>query len=104
MTKLVETAGRPVDEDVAGRLAGLHQIGKGEPSELVCYRSLSALPDWLNRVRAYCQKPPPDQLRAADWLLDNDYQVARTIRLVEKDLPEGFYRQLPGLTGPGSKS
>lgn len=100
MTQLVEQAGHPVDDDVAGRLAGLHQVGKGEPSKLMCYRSLSALPDWLNRARAYCQKPPPDQLRAADWLLDNDYQVARAIRLVEKDLPDGFYRQLPSLADP----
>ncbi|WP_299753839.1 glucoamylase family protein [uncultured Boseongicola sp.] len=100
MTSLVETAGRPVDEDAAGRLAELHQVGEGEPCELVCYRSLSAFPDWLNCLRAYCQKPPPDQLRAADWLLDNDYQVARAIRLVQKDLPADFYRKLPGLTAP----
>ncbi len=100
MTHSIDTATRPIDEDVAGQLAKRHHIGRGPPFKLACYRSLSAFPDWLNGLRAYYQTPPPDHLRAADWLLDNDYQIARAIRLVEKDLPDGFYRQLPGLTGP----
>ena len=104
MTQPIDNAERPVDDGFARRLAGLHEVGKGPPSELACYQSLSALPEFLNRVRAYCQKPPPDQLRAADWLLDNDYQVARAIRLVKKDLPAGFYRRLPGLAAPKGKN
>ncbi|HZD11833.1 MAG TPA: cellobiose phosphorylase, partial [Candidatus Binatia bacterium] len=34
---------------------------------------------------------------AAEWLLDNYYLVQRAERLIEKDLPETYYEQLPKL-------
>src|SRR6185312_13893844 len=38
---------------------------------------------------------------AAEWLIDNFYQVERQIRQVRSDLPTRYYRQLPKLTtGP----
>lgn len=38
---------------------------------------------------------------AAEWLIDNFYQVERQIRQVRSDLPPRYYRQLPKLTtGP----
>ncbi len=38
---------------------------------------------------------------AAEWLLDNYHVVEEQIRQIRKDLPPGFYRQLPKLaTGP----
>jgi cyclic beta-1,2-glucan synthetase len=38
---------------------------------------------------------------AAEWLIDNFYQVERQIRQVRSDLPPRYYRQLPALaTGP----
>jgi len=35
----------------------------------------------------------------AEWLLDNFYLIQQVVRQVRQDLPEGFYRQLPILTG-----
>ncbi len=52
------------------------------------------MPAWLEEARRYCQRPEPRVVRAADWLLDNDYQVIRAIRQVESDLPVKFYMQL----------
>ena len=38
---------------------------------------------------------------AAEWLLDNYHLVERQLRQIDRDLPPGFYRQLPKLqTGP----
>lgn len=34
---------------------------------------------------------------AAEWLLDNDYLIMQTLRLIEEDLPLSFSRQLPHL-------
>ncbi len=43
----------------------------------------------------------PDVQRApsytAEWLLDNFYIIQQTLRQVQEDMPEGFYRQLPKL-------
>ncbi|MCP4536804.1 MAG: hypothetical protein GY832_06630 [Chloroflexi bacterium] len=43
----------------------------------------------------------PDMQRApsytAEWLLDNFYIIQQTLRQIEEDMPEGFYRQLPKL-------
>jgi cyclic beta-1,2-glucan synthetase len=37
---------------------------------------------------------------AAEWLLDNFHLVAAEIREVRRDLPRGYYRQLPALAPP----
>ncbi|GAA4644057.1 glucoamylase family protein [Pontixanthobacter gangjinensis] len=42
--------------------------------------------------------PPPSAGKAAEWLLDNDYQVFRALQRVEEDMPRNFYRQLPALS------
>jgi cyclic beta-1,2-glucan synthetase len=34
---------------------------------------------------------------AAEWLLDNFYVVQQALRLVQEDMPKGYYRQLPKL-------
>ena len=38
---------------------------------------------------------------AAEWLLDNFYVVEQALHLIQNDLPETFYRQLPVLDGDG---
>ncbi len=90
-----------------GTLRGLphgQRFGQVWPDMLPVYRALPKLSDWLKRARAYCQDPPQDHVRAADWLLDNDYQVARAIRQVEEDLPRDYYRQQPALDAqPGAR-
>ena len=97
MTLAAEIGPHAEQEEVAQKLAASHQLGAGPPAKLDAYRSLSALPDWLDKVRRYCQNPEPDHSRAADWLLDNDYQVARALRRLQEDLPVSFYKRLPAL-------
>ena len=87
----------PQGENTPGRMPPDPGVGEGRPDFLSVYRALPRLPDWLKRVRAYCQNPPPDHNRAADWLLDNDYQVARSIRQIQQDLPRDYYQQLAAL-------
>lgn len=36
---------------------------------------------------------------AAEWVLDNFYQVQQTFRAIRNDMPVSYYRQLPKLTG-----
>ncbi|RIK41851.1 MAG: hypothetical protein DCC55_10590 [Chloroflexi bacterium] len=36
---------------------------------------------------------------AAEWLLDNNYIIEQTLRQIDEDLPEGYYRELPKLAG-----
>jgi cyclic beta-1,2-glucan synthetase len=81
-------------------LARSHRLAKGRPVELDCYRKISDLPDWLEKVRLYCQTPHPEHNRAADWFLDNNYQVMRAIRQLRQDLPDSFYRRLTPLDDP----
>ena len=70
------------------------------PAELLdIYGALPTLDDWFEEVRAFCAEPPPDHARAADWILDNDYQVKRALRRLDKDLPREFYDKLPALKG-----
>ena len=38
--------------------------------------------------------PRPENARAADWLLDNDYQISRAIREIRQDMPAAFYKRL----------
>ena len=87
---------------IALDLAASHLVSGAPPTRLAIHRSLASLPDWLEQVLAYCRDPAPRHRRAADWLLDNDYQVVRAIRRLKQDLPDEFYRRLPSLQdGPG---
>ena len=50
---------------------------------------------WLADTRAACLAPPDDAEKAAEWILDNDYQINRALREIVQDLPLGFYNRLP---------
>ena len=60
-------------------------------------RQIGALGRWLDEVRLACVDPPPEASKAAEWLLDNDYQVQRALRQIDKDMPPSFYRKLSAL-------
>jgi cyclic beta-1,2-glucan synthetase len=81
-------------------VAAGHTVAAGPPAILDVYRGLPSLDKWFNSVRAYCANPPADQARAADWILDNDYQIFRALRRLKDDLPRHFYERLPALSGP----
>jgi cyclic beta-1,2-glucan glucanotransferase len=61
------------------------------------YKLLSRAHEFFSRLA------PRDYLPsvAAEWLLDNFYLIQKTVRQVQTDLPEKFYRELPKLSaGP----
>jgi len=90
------------DEDVfqeqARSLAAQLRVTSG-PAPLGIYSHLRRLPDWLERVRHYALDPDPAHARAADWLLDNDYQIARAVRRLGEDLPPAFFSRLTTAEG-----
>jgi len=81
----------------ARALAERHRVQEGPSLLLESYRALPRLPDWFDRVRVYCVDPAPDHQRAADWLLDNDYQIKRAFRRLQSGMPREFYDRLPAL-------
>jgi cyclic beta-1,2-glucan glucanotransferase len=82
-------------EDTARALAKSHGAKTVQFPELDLYCQLAKMPQWLDEVRTYCSDPDSSHSRAADWLLDNDYQILRAIRRVKEDLPENFFHRLP---------
>jgi len=75
-------------------LAGSGRHGPPPPMPLDVLQKIDALPDWLESLRRFCVEPRPDHARAADWLLDNDYQISRAIREIRQDMPANFYNRL----------
>ncbi|PUB12428.1 GH36-type glycosyl hydrolase domain-containing protein [Yoonia sediminilitoris] len=95
---------RDVFPDTAA-LATEHTIASGPPALLACYRALPDLDDWFDQVRSFCADPPTQAERAAEWILDNDYQIIRALRRLKEGLPRHFYDKLPALAepdGPGT--
>jgi cyclic beta-1,2-glucan synthetase len=81
----------------AQRLSEHHRIVDGAPSAIPAWEALSASRKWLHDARLACAKAQPGAGKAAEWLLDNDYQVHRAIREIRHDLPASFYVHLPAV-------
>ena len=77
-----------------------HGVDNGLPERAPVWRKLAAILPWLDRAHRDCVEPPPHAAKAAEWLLDNEFQVRRAIRQVREDLPAAFYRRLPRLAAP----
>lgn len=77
------------------RLTGL--IGRSVP--LTAWSHLDATKAWLTQARVAAGAAGQDAGAAAEWLLDNDYQIQRALLQIQEDLPAKFYRKLPGLSG-----
>lgn len=84
-------------ELAAHELAARHRVSQAPPEPVAVWEQIAAVRRWLKDVRLACVDPPPEAGKAAEWLLDNDYQVHRALRQIDKDLPASFYRQLPAL-------
>ena len=70
-----------------------------DPASLPAWKDVRSVRLWLNQARVICAKPPPHLVKAAEWLLDNDRQIERTVRQIGEDLPPDFYRKLSRLSG-----
>jgi cyclic beta-1,2-glucan synthetase len=55
------------------------------------------LQDTVKQILRLCHEPALVHDRVANWILDNDYQLERAVRQIEKDLPESFYQNLPSI-------
>ena len=91
-------------ETEARDLARTHALAPGAKPTMGLRDRVQFMPAWLETVKSYCQNPDPAHSRAADWLLDNDYQILRAIRQVDEDLPMRFYRRLPVLADPAKSN
>lgn len=85
----------------AQELSERHRITPGPAAPIPAWKELSAAAAWLHDARLACAEAPPEAGKAAEWLLDNDYQVHRAIRQIGLDLSPGFYARLPRLAGDG---
>ncbi|HET9428898.1 MAG TPA: glycosyltransferase family 2 protein [Allosphingosinicella sp.] len=81
----------------ARKLSEHHRTGPFPASPIPAWQALTAALGWLHEARLACAEATPDAGKAAEWLLDNDYQVHRAIRQIRKDLPASFYARLPPL-------
>lgn len=84
-------------KQAAHDLALEHRLDGSAPEPIALLREVSGARRWLQDVRQACVDPPPGAGKAAEWLLDNDYQVFRALQRLEEDLPPSFFRQLPAL-------
>ncbi|WP_417594260.1 GH36-type glycosyl hydrolase domain-containing protein [Parasphingorhabdus sp.] len=78
-----------------------HQLVSAAPRPVPLWKSIEKAVDWLNDAREACAIAPAEASKAAEWLLDNDYQVFRAIRQIKEDLPSRYYEQLPTLDDDG---
>ncbi|QLC26483.1 cellobiose phosphorylase [Parasphingopyxis algicola] len=83
----------------AETLSGDHALADKPATPIPAWDALSQTQGWLHDVRLACVDPPPDATKAAEWLLDNDYQIHRALRQIKQDLPRRFYDRLPALAG-----
>lgn len=90
-------------EIAADELGARLRVSECPPVPLPVWAHGARLEDWLAQVRQRCLTPPPDITKAAEWLLDNHYQVRRAVQQVARDLPSRFYNRLPSLTNPGEE-
>ena len=93
-----EFALHPKPLEMAARdLAELHAVSSEPARALPVWVERRKTRRWLDRARLVALDPPPDASKAAEWLLDNDYQIHRALQQIERDMPAGFYRRLPSL-------
>ncbi len=85
-------------EAAACELSKHHAVSGCKPRPLPAWAELHALPEWLERAREAAATAEPDATKAAEWLLDNDYQVERAVKQIQEDMPPQFYRNLQSLT------
>ena len=90
-------------ENGAKGLAASLQTRSDLAPQLGIYTNLPALPEWLDGLRDYCLNADAGDSKAADWLLDNDYQVKRAIRQLKTGLPAPFFARLPVAENPAGE-
>jgi cyclic beta-1,2-glucan synthetase len=83
----------------ARALADSHGLSDHAPRAIAALSELHHVHDWLVQARAALGDSEGTVAKASEWLLDNEYLVARAVRQIGQDLPDGFYARLPTLGG-----
>ena len=84
-------------ERAARELAKRHQLSPREPQKIPVWQKIDETTSWLSHARQACINAPSEASKAAEWLLDNDFQIYRAIKQVKEDLPTAFHNNLPAL-------
>ncbi|RME65573.1 MAG: cellobiose phosphorylase, partial [Alphaproteobacteria bacterium] len=84
-------------EAAARALQSCHCLTGRPPRVLAAWADLHAMPTWLRHLRIVCAAAEPESGKAAEWLLDNHYQLRRAVAQIREDLPPAFYRRLPAV-------
>ncbi len=85
---------------MAHQLASRHVVGPHGDARIDYLTQLSVLAKELQSAHQQLVNSVAEEMSlssGAEWLLDNYYMVVETIRQIEEDLPESYYRQLPKL-------
>ena len=77
--------------------------GAGKPEAIPAWSRIESVKDWLDRALKAASKAEPSVASAAEWLLDNAYQVQRAVLQLDEDLPHGFYERLRPLSNGPAK-
>jgi cyclic beta-1,2-glucan synthetase len=81
----------------SGRLLKTVFTGRDLPG-----RDLTLYESWLGEAHRFFREASHQQLSltyASEWVLDNYYIIRQALQQIKEDLPAGYYRQLPNLTG-----
>jgi cyclic beta-1,2-glucan synthetase len=91
----MNTSGSLMQE--VANLAKRHAFTNKPARFVPVWAKIDLMSQWLLSACQAASEPQSDTTRAAEWLLDNDYQVQRAVQQVKNDMPFGFYRRLPVL-------
>ena len=65
-------------------------------------RDLALYESWLAEAHQHFRKASYEKVSlsyASEWVLDNYYIIRQALQQIEEDLPPGYYKQLPKLSG-----
>jgi cyclic beta-1,2-glucan synthetase len=92
---------REVSRDKPGRKLKGPLPGRDLPG-----RDLKLYEAWLDEAHRYFREVSNQKMSltfASEWVLDNYYIIRQALQQIKEDLPYGYYRQLPRLTGGPQK-
>jgi cyclic beta-1,2-glucan synthetase len=88
-------------DDISARHGQMARQAGSTPIQ--AWSRLDELKPWLKLALIAASSAEPKNASAAEWLLDNDFQVRRAIIQIGDDLPPGFYARLPQLVDADSR-
>ncbi|WP_417622501.1 GH36-type glycosyl hydrolase domain-containing protein [Parasphingorhabdus sp.] len=84
-------------ERAAAVLHDSHKLAALPAKPVPAWKNIDQADEWLTQARTAAAQASSEAGKAAEWLLDNDYQIYRAIRQIKQDLPSSFYEKLPAL-------